>query len=203
MRNIKEKRERALGTKLFLKADRCNSAKCATIRRPTKPGMHGERRRRGAPSEYALQLTEKQKLQIIYGLSNTQTTNLFKKEEDKRVILRNLEKRLDRTVFLLGIAKSSRIARQLVSHGHILVNNKKVTISSYVLKVGDTIAVREESRKRKNFEELENQVKQAAPPMWLKTKDKYTGEIVKEPDIDLAGALPFDINLVGEFYARR
>lgn len=202
MRNVKEKKERALGTKLFLKAERCNSPKCATIRKPGRPGAHGEKRKK-APSEYGVQLAEKQKLQIIYGLSGKQITNLFKNQSEKNTILRNLEKRLDRTVFLLGLAKSPRIARQLISHGHILVNQKKVTIPSYQVKVGDTIAIREESQKNKIFEDLENQIKQTHPPKWLKTKNIHTGEVIQEPEIERERALPFDINLVGEFYARR
>lgn len=202
MRNIKEKKERALGTKLFLKADRCNSPKCATIRKATKPGVHGDKRK-GTPSEYGIQLAEKQKLQIIYGMSGRQMLNLFKKEEDKGAILRALEKRLDRTAVLLGFAKSARIARQLVSHGHIVVNGKKVTVPSYKVKVGDMVAVREESRKQKIFEDLENRLKQYTPPGWLKTKDIYTGEMIKEPEVDAGGTHSFDINLVGEFYARR
>ncbi len=202
MKNIKEKKERALGTKLFLKADRCNSPKCATIRRSTKPGMHGDKRK-GAPSEYGVQLAEKQKLQIIYGLSGRQMTNLFKESDDKGAILRSLEKRLDRVVFLFGFAKSPRIARQMVSHGHVAVNGKKVTVPSYGVKVGDVVAIREESRKQKIFEDLENRMKQYAPPSWLTTTSVFSGEVAREPEIEAGGVHSFDIHLVGEFYARR
>ena len=164
--------------------------------------MHSAKRQK-APSEYGTQLMEKQKLQIIYGLSNKQATNLFKSHEDKEAIFRALERRLDRVVFLLGLAKSSRIARQRISHGHILVNGKKVTIPSYTLKVGDVVAVREKSRKNKIFEELENHLKHTRLPAWLETKDTFSGGVGREPERDAGGALPFDMNLVGEFYARR
>ncbi|MAF79479.1 30S ribosomal protein S4 [bacterium] len=201
MKKITEKKERALGTKLFIKADRCNSPKCAMIRHPQRPGAHGAKHH--SVSEYGTQLQEKQKLQIIYGLTNKQTSNLFKHKKTKEAIVAKLEKRLDRTVFLLGIAKSPRIARQLVSHGHILVNKRKVTIPSREIKVGDTIEIREESRKNKTFEDLENQLKQSAPPAWLKNdKDIFKGEMTAEPQIDLKSS-PFDIDLVGEFYARQ
>ncbi|MCL4404356.1 30S ribosomal protein S4 [Patescibacteria group bacterium] len=199
MKSIKEKKERALGVKLFIKADRCNSPKCVTVRRPYRPGVHGQARRR-QPSEYGRELKEKQKLQIIYGLTNRQMMNLFgaKSPDD---ILKHLEKRLDRVVFLLGLAKSTRIARQLVSHGHILVNGRKVTIPSYYVKVGEKIEIRPESRGSKLFEDIQVRLKQYTPPAWLKLDaQNLKGECVEEPVVE--GSLPFDINLVGEFYAR-
>ncbi len=199
MKSIKEKKERALGVKLFIKADRCNSPKCVTVRRPYRPGVHGQARRR-QPSEYGRELHEKQKLQLIYGLNNRQMMNLFgAKSPDE--ILKHLEKRLDRVVFLLGFAKSPRIARQLVSHGHILVGGRKVTIPSYYVKVGEKIEIRPESRGSKMFEDIQARLKQYAPPAWLKLDaPNLKGECVEEPVI--MGSLPFDINLVGEFYAR-
>ncbi len=146
MRPVKEKRERALGTKLFLKAERCNSPKCATVRKPQRPGVHGAKRR--SVSEYGRQLQEKQKARLIYGLTNKQIENLFTKMS-KEQILSRLEKRIDRVVFLLGLAKSPRISRQLVSHGHILVNNRKVRSPSFTVKIGDKIEIRPESKKSK------------------------------------------------------
>ncbi len=199
MRSIKEKKERALGTKLFLKAERCNSPKCVMIRRPYRPGIHGQKRRR-APSEYGKQLQEKQKIQITYGLTNKQMKNLFKQPREKLVLI--LEQRLDRTVFLLGFAPSSRVARQFVSHGHIIVNNRKVTIPSYHVKVGDIIAIRPESRSKKIFEDIELRLKKHETPAWLKLdKKELRGEFFEKPklkDINLF----FDLNLVGQFYSR-
>ncbi|MCP6720345.1 MAG: 30S ribosomal protein S4 [Patescibacteria group bacterium] len=199
MRSIKEKKERALGTKLFLKAERCNSPKCVMIRRPYRPGVHGQKRRR-APSEYGKQLQEKQKIQIIYGLTNKQMKTLFKQPREKLLLI--LEQRLDRVVFLLGLAPSSRVARQLVSHGHIIVNNRKVTISSYHVKVGDVIAIRPESRSKKIFEDIELRLKKYEPPTWLKLdKKELRGECIENPKAEDIN-LPFNINLVGQFYSR-
>lgn len=200
MKAIKEKKERALGVKLFLKAERCNSPKCATVRKPYGPGMHGQRRRR-QPSDYSRQLKEKQKMQLLYGLNNRQTMNLFRKNSPEK-IFSLLERRLDRVVAYLGIAASSRVARQLVSHGHIAVNGKRVTIPSYRVKVGDVIAIRPESRDIKTFESLAERIKQKDVPPWLKPAgEDGSGECVAEPDFSGA-QLPFDISLVGEFYSR-
>ncbi|OGG40087.1 hypothetical protein A3A21_01595 [Candidatus Jorgensenbacteria bacterium RIFCSPLOWO2_01_FULL_45_25b] len=200
MRNVKEKKERALGTKLFLKADRCNSPKCAMIRRPHAPGVHGAKRKKQL-SEFGRQFQEKQKLQITYGLTNRQMTNIFKSNE-REEIMEALEKRLDRVVFLFGFAKSTRVARQLVSHGHITVNKKKVTVSSYITSIGNKVGIREESRKLKMFEDIETYLKQYTEPKWLRRTSNHEGEIVAKPEIDKASS-PFDVSLVGEFYARR
>jgi|SRR3989344_3064611 len=198
MQKIKEKRERALGAKLFLKAERCSSPKCVMIRRPYRPGVHGQKRH--SVSDYGKQLREKQKIQIIYGLNNKQLSNLFSKAKEKILLI--LEKRLDRTVYLLGFARSPRIGRQLIAHGHILVNGRKVTIPSYIVKIGDSIMIRPESKSSKLFEDISIRLKQYEPPAWLKLdKDALKGECVSEPQFDDA-TLPFDINLVGQYYSR-
>lgn len=197
---IKEKKERALGTKLFLKAERCDSPKCAMVRRPQRPGPHGTKRHN--VSEYGRQLNEKQKLQIIYGLTNRQLGSLFSTHESKVAVLGILERRLDRVVFLAGFAKSPRIARQLVSHGHILVNGKKVTIQSFLVKKGNVVSVRPESRTRKLFEGLSEGLQRRQPPAWLALDaDAWLVRAEGEPQVETA-ELPFDIGLVGEFYAR-
>jgi len=200
MQRVKEKRERALGVKLFLKADRCNSPKCATVRRPYRPGMHGQ-----APhllTDYGKQLQEKQKIQIYYGLNNRQMSNLFKKAKDPSTVISELEHRLDHVVLLLGFAKSTRIARQLVSHGHILIGGRKVTVPSYKVKPGDIIQIRPESRSAKIFNDLPARLKNYEPPSWLKLdKEKLIGECLKKVDPQSV-SLPFDINLVGQFYSR-
>jgi small subunit ribosomal protein S4 len=115
------------------------------------PGMHGNSRRRGKQSEYAIQLMEKQKAKYTYGLLEKQFSNLFKKAAAKKGItganlLKFLEARLDNTVYRLNIAPSRRAARQLVSHKHILVNGEIVNIPSYTLRPGDTVSVREKSK---------------------------------------------------------
>ncbi len=198
MKQIKEKRERALGAKLFLKAERCNSPKCVMIRRPYRPGVHGQKRH--SVSDYGKQLREKQKIQIIYGLNNKQLSNLFAKAKGKILLI--LEKRLDRVVFLLGFARSQRISRQIIAHGHILVNGRKVTIPSYNVKMGDVVMIRPESKRLGIFEDIVIRLKQYEPPVWLKLdKNELKGECVSEPLFDDA-ILPFDINLVGQFYSR-
>lgn len=201
MKRIKEKKERALGTKLFLKAERCNSPKCVMVRRPSRPGVHGQKRH--SVSEYGRQLQEKQKIQIIYGLNNRQTMVLFHKFKNKDRLLQSLEHRLDRVVFLLGLAESSRVTRQLISHGHVLVGGRKVTTPSFRVKIGDVISIRPESKKLKIFEETSDKLKKYTPPTWLKllSIEELKGECIKLCD---PGEIqfPFDINLVGEFYSR-
>lgn len=199
MRPIKEKRERRLGAKLFLKAERCNSPKCVTVRRPYRPGQHGQSRA-AQLTDFGRQLQEKQKIQVFYGLNNTQLQKLFSRP--KEGIVAALTRRLDQVVYNLGFAKSPRIARQMVSHGHILVNGKKTTVPSYTVAVDDTITIRPESRASKLFEEVHLRLKQQELPVWLSMNaDTLTGTCTKsvgESDIQF----PFNIDLVGEFYSR-
>lgn len=199
----KEKKERALGVKLFLKGERCSSLKCAMIRRPYRPGQHGKRRH--SVSDFAKQLKEKQKIQISFGLRDRQMKDLFKtmavkKRLNAQAILNILEKRLDNVIFRLGFAPARIAARQFVSHGHFLVNNRKVTIPSYSVKIGDKVSIREGSRSSKIFGDLPLKMKKYEAPDWLKVdKDKLTGEVVKQPE---AGDTLFDPNMVMEYYSR-
>ena len=201
-----EKRERRLGTRLFLKAERCGSPKCALIRRPYPPGAHGRSRRR-QPSELSKKLQEKQKLQLIYGLNERQMQNLFhdllgKKIKTGEQAVKILEKRLDNAVFRLGLAPSRRVARQLVSHGHILLDGKKVTIPSRLLKKGNVVSLRPQSLKMRVFEDLETRLKKLEAPKWLNLdKDNKRGEVASEPDEEPKN-MPFDINLVAEYYSK-
>lgn len=197
---IKEKKERALNTKLFLKAERCNSPKCVMIRRPYRPGVHGRKRR--SLSEYGRQLQEKQKIQLIYGLTNQQMRNLFKKYPPNK-ILSILERRLDRVVFLLGFAPSMRVARQIVVHGHILVNGRKTTFPGYAVKVGDTIAVTPSSRQIKLFEDVALRLKKQETPVGFQIdQEKWEAKCISSFKEDEAKTLPFDIDLVVQFYSR-
>lgn len=200
MRRIKaiEKKERALGTKLFLKAERCNSPKCVTVRRPYRPGIHGQKRH--SVSEFGRQLKEKQKIQISYGLSNRQMQKLFKKNPE--AVVKLLEARLDRVVYLLGLAASPRIARQLVSHGHIVLNGRKVTIPSHRVRIGDVVGIHPSSKPLKIFEDLGARLKQYEPPAWLQLdKNTFEGKCLAEPD-PANTAFNFDTNLVVQFYSR-
>ena len=134
---------RRLGVKLFLKGERCLSPKCPMVKRPYPPGQK-RKRRKGSPSEYAIQLGEKQKLKIWYNLAERQFKNYIKKVLEKRAriedaaseLIRILESRLDNVVFRLGFTPSRAQSRQLVSHGFFLVNGKPINIPSYSLKQG-------------------------------------------------------------------
>ena len=134
------------GTKLFLKGDKCFSAKCAQTARPTPPGQHGQARARKA-SEYGIQLREKQKARRAYGLMEGQFRRTFGKAEGMKGItgdnlLQLLERRLDNVVYRSGLASSRAQARQFVAHGLFTVNGKKVDIPSFCTKVGDVVSVR-------------------------------------------------------------
>ena len=197
--HAKEKKERALGAKLFLKGDRCNSPKCATVRRPQRPGQHKDARR--SLSEYGRQLQEKQRIQVYFGLTNRQMEKYFAAESPV-AIANVLERRLDHVTFLLGFAKSPRIGRQLVSHGHILVNGRRVNAPSYEVRVGDVVAIRPESRDSKLFEGLVERLKNYEAPGWLTLDlEKREGKCMKHPSED-DHMFPFEITLASQFYAR-
>lgn len=141
------------GMKLFLKGDRCYTDKCAFVKRSYAPGQHGANRKK--VSEYGMQLREKQKAKRIYGVLETQFRNTYERAEKIKGVtgenlLRLLEMRLDNVVFRLGFASSRVEARQLVNHGHFLVNGKKVDIASYKVSVNDVISVREKVEQAKS-----------------------------------------------------
>jgi small subunit ribosomal protein S4 len=200
----KEKKERALGVRLGLKAYRSDSPKSAMVRRPTRPGIHGGKRAR-KPSEYKLQLMEKQKIKFSYGLTERQMKRIVRdalqsKESTPSEIVRQLEVRLDNAVFRLGLAPSRIVARQLVGHGHISVNGRKVTIPSYRVKTGEVITIKEKSKNMLFFKDLANILKSKQLPDWLSVDSQtLTGEVKGEPhDVDV----PIDINLVIDYYSR-
>ena len=194
------------GVKLYLKGERCYSPKCAMERRPYPPGQHGQKRAR-RPSDYAVRLREKQKLRRIYGISKRQFRNLFEEASKKKgvtgsVFLGLLESRLDNVVYRLGFAVSRRQARQLVRHGHITVNGRRVDLPSYRVRPGDEIAVAEKSRNleliRQNLEAMKG--RKVGP--WLSLDvEGMKGKFLRLPDReDLA--LPVNEQLVIEFYSR-
>lgn len=204
MFDSKSKKERSLLTPLFLKPERSSGPKAAINRRPKKPGMHGGKRRR-APSEYAEQLAEKQKFRYTYGLRESQMRKLFKlasknPEKTGATFKSFLERRLDNIVFRLGLAPSRSVARQLVSHGHILVNGKKIKSSSHQVKVGDKISIRPQSSEISQFQGLSEKLAKYEAPNWLKVDPKVlTGEMIALPrDLDI----PFDISKVVDYYSK-
>ncbi len=198
---------RRMGKKLFLKGDRCETAKCALVKRNYPPGLHGQKNVGARLSDYGRQLKEKQSARIHYNLTEKQFRNYFekaiiKKEETGQALYSSLEMRLDNVVYRLGWGKSIKHARQLVNHGHFLVNGKKVDIPSYNVKVNDVIKVGESSKKSKNFEELSELMKNKELPHWLffDAKDNM-GKVVDYPSLEKA-TLEFDIQAIIEFYSR-
>ncbi|KKU15175.1 30S ribosomal protein S4 [Candidatus Wolfebacteria bacterium RIFCSPLOWO2_01_FULL_45_19] len=201
----KEKKERALGVKLFLKAHRCNSPKCAMIKKPYRPGAHGQSRKRKIMSELGRQWRENQKIKLTYGLNDSQTLRLVKNalrnpEVTGEKMIELLEKRLDNAVYRLGFAPSRIVARQFVNHGHITVNGRKTASPSHKVKIGDVIALREQSKNLKPFVDLPELLKKYEPPSWLVLEhDKLDGKVVSAPKNIEA---PFDLNLVVDYYSK-
>lgn len=179
------------GCKLFLKGSRCYSDKCAIARRAYAPGQHGQQRKR--ITGYGLQLREKQKAKRFYGILEGQFRRYFDAAVKKQGVtgeefLRLLERRLDNVVYRMGIAESRAQARQLVRHGHITVNGKKVNIPSYLIKVDDVIAVREKSKNLSKIKET-IEVNITKVPKWLEFDlESLSCKVIAMPereDIDL------------------
>ncbi len=200
-----EKKERALGVRLNLKPERCSSGKCAMVKKPRRPGMHGAKRER-QPSEMKIQLQEKQRLRLTYGLRESAMHRvvheaMHKKGNTAELLMSLLERRIDNVVYRLGFAPSRSVARQLVGHGHICVNGKKVTIPSYRVRVGEVLSIRPESKDHMLLKDLkENLVKAAESPVWItRDAEKLTGTIATDPK-DVAA--PFDISLIVDYYSK-
>lgn len=193
------------GEKLFLKGDKCYTDKCPVQRRAYAPGQHGQNRKK--LSEYGMQLRMKQRLRRIYGLSERQLENYYADASRKRgitgeILLQTIEMRLDNVVYRLGIGASRPQARQLVMHGHITVNGKKVDIPSYLVKVGDVIAVRESSRSLDVIKENVEASSGRALPEWLEfDADKLEGQVKAVPKRDQID-IPVQEHLIVEYYSR-
>ena len=200
-----EKIERRLGVSLGLKGERRLAGKSALEKRPYAPGQHGQRRAK--VSEYGLQLREKQKVKYMYGISEKQCRRVFK--EANRMVgntglnfLLLLEKRLDNVVYRMGFATTRRFARQAVSHGHILVDGKRVTIPSYRVKPGQKIEIRE---KMKNNEQINRAIEltnQTGISPWVDVdKEKKFGIFTRVPDREEL-AIPVEERLIVELYSK-
>ena len=191
--------------KLFLKGDRCFSEKCAVERRNYPPGEHGQGRVKF--SEYGNQLREKQKVKRIYGIMENQFHRYFKEAERiKGVTGENLlillERRLDNMVYRLGFATSRSEARQLIRHGHIKVNSRKVDIPSFLIKTEDTIQLREKSRKIGRVLDSLETIARRGIPSWLEyNKNTFTGTIKALPARDEL-TMPISENLIVELYSK-
>lgn len=193
------------GCKLFLKGDRCLTKKCAFERRPQAPGIHGAENARKKVSEYGLQLREKQKAKRAYGLLEKQFRGYYEMAERTKgktgeVMLSLLERRLDNVAYRLGFGSSRAQARQIVNHGLLTVNGKKVNIPSYQVKIGDVIAVRENKKDLDLFKELKDL--KIVVPKWLEFNPaELSGKVVANPqreDIDLN----IKEHLIVELYSR-
>ena len=197
---------RRVGSKLFLKGDRCYTDKCAIDKKGYAPGQHGQGRR-AKTSEYGIQLREKQKARRIYGILEKQFRNYFAKADRQQGVtgenlLRLLERRLDNAVYRMGFGGSRSEARQMVRHGHFTINGKKVNIPSFQVRVGDVIEVREGSRENLRIKELAEAASKKTAPAWLQVNaDQFTGKIVAFPsreDIDVQ----IEEHLIVELYSR-
>ncbi|MDD4503271.1 MAG: 30S ribosomal protein S4 [Clostridiaceae bacterium] len=193
------------GSKLYLKGDRCYTDKCAVARRAYAPGQHGQGRKK--MSEYGIQLREKQKVRRIYGILEKQFRAYFRESERQKGVtgenlLRLLELRLDNVVYRMGFGESRAQARQLVGHGHFMVNGKKVDIPSYQVGLNDLIAVKPGSKSTDKFKELAEDAAGKTAPQWLSVNSEMMeARIVALPareDIDL----PIEEHLIVELYSR-
>lgn len=191
--------------KLFLKGDRCLTDKCAFERRPYPPGQHGQSRLKF--SEFALQLREKQKTKRYYGVSEKQFRRYVglaekSKEVTGLALLKNLEQRLDNVVATLGFATSRRDAKQIVSHGHVLVNGKKVNVPSYSVSKGDVIEISTGSKETARVMAAVQSAGKKTVPAWLEVDLGALKGVVK----DLPGreeiTLPVEENMIVEYYSR-
>lgn len=192
------------GTKLFLKADRCYTEKCAVDKRAYGPGEHGQGRKKA--SEYGIQLREKQKARRIYGVLEKQFRKYFAEAERQpgvtgENLIRLLERRLDNVIYRLGFAGSRPQARQLVLHGHITINGAKVDIPSYLVNPGDVIAVKNKSQSSPVFQAAKEAGKSSVPS-WLESDlEALQARVVSMPsseDLDV----PIQAHLIVELYSR-
>lgn len=193
------------GVKLFLKGDRCFKEKCAVEKRNTPPGQHA--RRRGKVKGYGLQLREKQKVKRIYGVLERQFRNTFHEADRLRGVtgenlLALLEKRLDNVVFRLGFASSRKQARQWVSHGHIRVNGRRVTIPNFRVKAGDEVTLTPDLAKNVFLQAAVESSSGRGVPEWLRLDaENLKGSVVREPQrTDVT--YPIEEQLIVELYSK-
>jgi small subunit ribosomal protein S4 len=193
------------GAKLFLKGDRCFKEKCAFERRGYAPGQHG--RRRGKIQGYGIQLREKQKVKRMYGVLERQFRNYFAKAAKSKgitgtILLQMLERRLDNVVYRLGFASSRAMARQLVSHGHILVDDRKVDVASALVKPGSVVSLREASRKNEQIKICLDTAQGRGVPSWLELDaEQFRGTVKQVPSREEI-TMPIQEQLIVELYSK-
>lgn len=200
-----EKLERRVGVDLFMKGERRLAGKSALLKRPYAPGQHGQRR--GKISAYGLQLREKQKAKIMYGISEKQFRNLFSEAARKEgntgsILVQLLEQRLDNVVYRMGFATTRRFARQLVTHGHILVDGKKVDIPSYRVNAGQKIEVAEKSKNNNQISRAIELTAQTGIVSWVDVeKDKRYGIFTRKPEREEV-IIPIEERFIVELYSK-
>ncbi|MFN2387475.1 MAG: 30S ribosomal protein S4 [Thermoanaerobaculia bacterium] len=193
------------GMKLFLKGDRCFKDKCSIERRNYPPGQHG--RRRSKLLGYGIQLREKQKVKRIYGLLESQFRSTFQRAERRKGItganlLEELERRLDNVVYSLGFAASRAQARQLVRHGHVTINGKKVSIPSYRVSKGEVVAIKEKSRVNQQIKASVETARARGVPAWLDlSPETFSGRVAELPKREEI-KLPIAEQLIVELYSK-
>ena len=193
------------GMKLFLKGERCYTEKCAIEKRNMPPGQHG-RRRSSKMAGYGVQLREKQKVKRVYGVLEDQFRRYFEMADRTRgitgeTLLQLLERRLDNAVYRMGFATSRAQARQLVRHGHFLVNGKKVDIPSYSLKAGDVVTVRQSSRQNPSILHAVDEVKGRGVPEWIALEGELGAKVASLPTRAQIN-LPVQEQLIVELYSK-
>lgn len=198
---------RRAGEKLFLKGDRCLSPKCAIVRRPYVPGIHGHNPQRGS-SEFGRQLAMKQKIKRLYGVMERQFRRHFDEVRKRPGItgdqlLSRLERRLDNVVYRLGFAVSRSQAKQLVSHKMFEVNGKRVNVPSFEVKVGDVIMLKQTKREKNYFKNQSETLRNKKDvPHWLELDvEKLTGKVIAEPKREDVGVF-VDAQMVVEYYSK-
>lgn len=199
---------RRFGEKLFLKGERCYSPKCGIVRKPYPPGIHGQARKRRGGSEYATQLMEKQRVRHLYGVSEKQFRNYV--ESAMRVkgvdvaqkLVETLESRLDNALFRLGYAVSRSVAHQMIGHGHIMINEKPISIPSYRVRPGDKISIRPSSLGKGIFRDLDTTLKKHKAPEWLELNaESREGAVKSLPKVEDV-VQSRNIKVIIEYYSR-
>lgn len=193
------------GMKLYLKGQKCYTDKCPFEKRPYAPGQHGMRRTK--LTQYAIQLRAKQAMKRIYGVLERQFRRYFEEASRRKgvtgeILVKIVESRLDNVVYRMGFAFSRAQARQLVRHGHVLVNGRKVDIPSYRLKPGDVVEIREKSRSIPFVREAVESAKDRTLPKWLDVDlDNFRGVFSRYPEMDEVD-LPIDVQAIVELYSK-
>lgn len=205
MFDTRARKERRLGTPLFLKPFRSLTGKSAITRRPARPGQHGAARQRRGGSEFGKQLAEKQKIKYTYGLRETQLRNAFAKANKSsaatgQAMLVLLERRLDNVVYRVGLAPSRSVARQAIGHGHIFVNGHRVSAPSYMVYEKDVITIRPQSKEYQIFKDVAERAAKAQTPTWLLMNPQTLEGTVKSLPKDIDAS--FDISLVVDYYSK-